>query len=216
MTQTLAEFADRCGVSRAAITQAVRKGNLIKTTDGKIDDANPVNRLYLDGKTGAVKKQVPPGVRATSTPKPKREPKPRRATKPKAKPADEDGIEDDDEPEDLEAMAAVLAAGGDQADLLLRKLKAETELKEAQRSKIELDMLERKKELVKRQQLVDLVNRIQKALSDHIHQQHAKSGPQVFALAQRDGATELEITRRLESDYGGALRRVVEEVTRAN
>lgn len=215
MIQTLAEFAERCAVSRAAITQAVRKGNLKKTADGKIDDANPVNALYLDGKTGAVKKPVPPGKRATAEPKVKPV-KPLRAPKPKAKPADEDDIEDDDEPEDLEAMAAVLAAGGDQADLLLRKLKAETELKEAQRSKIELDMLERKKELVKRQQLVDLVSRIQKALSDHIHQQHAKSGPQVFALARRDGATELEITRRLEADYGGALRRVVEEVTRAN
>lgn len=44
--QTKAEFARKCGVSRAAITQAVNKGKIQLTTDGNIDPANHVNQFY--------------------------------------------------------------------------------------------------------------------------------------------------------------------------
>ena len=61
MLHSLADFAQVCHVSKPAITQAVKRGLIIRGTDGKIDDTDPVNALYLGGKTGAVKKVAPLG-----------------------------------------------------------------------------------------------------------------------------------------------------------
>lgn len=238
MTHTLADIATICGVSKPAITQAVKRGNLIKGADGKIDDTNAVNKLYIEGKTGAVKRQVPKGV-PTGSEKPKRKKSPddtkadqeltkavlaaqskrQRRKKRKAEESMEGEVEDDpdaDDDGDLEKLVEDLKKNGGQAGLLLKKLKTDIAYKEAATARYNLEMEVKKGNLVELSRLTNLVNKINKAMSDNIHTQHAKSGAMVFALATRDGATELDVTRKLELDYGQALKRTIEEITNAN
>jgi hypothetical protein len=71
-----------------------------------------------------------------------------------------------------------------------------------------------KGELVPRDLFVAAVTGINKALDDHLHKLPAKVGPVLFALARREGATELEVIRTLEVEMGQAVRRAVEDVAR--
>ena len=221
MTHALSTWATLCHVSKPAVTQGVRKGILVKSADGKIDDANPTNAQYLADHTGPVTKQRPAGeshlkqLAKVQTPKPDK-PKAKRQRKKPATPEGESGELPDPEAIDDEVREFLEAfeKGGGTKVLLIKQMQASNAYKEASTAKLDLDMEIKKQNLVERSQLVDLVNRFQKALSDNIHQQHAKSGPRVFALGRRDDATELEVTRTLEADYGAALRRTVEEVTR--
>lgn len=227
MTHALSAWATLCHVSKPAVTQGVRKGILVKSEDGKIDDAHPMNAQYLADHTGPVTKQRPAGesyaaqIKKVAIEKVKREPKVKttksqRKTKVKEEPEPEDDdplLNDNTEADIREFLDAFEKDGGMQV-LLIKKMQADKEYKEICTMEKALAFEKKKENLVERSQLVDLVNRFQKALSDNIHQQHAKSGPRVFALGRRDDATELEVTRALEADYGAALRRTVEEVTR--
>jgi len=236
MLHSLAAFALLSGVSKPSITQGVKRGLLVKTAEGKIDDDDPLNRLYLDGKRGAVKKPKPAGGPG---PAPKRarakaDPAEAKAAQEftalvlktqakrerKRKPADDDRGEDAPDPEagddEIRAFMEAFLKEGGQAVLLIKKLKADIAYKEAATSRHALEMETKKGNLVEKTRLVNLVEKINKSLSDNIHRQHAKSGPMVFALATRDGATELDITRKLELDYGQALRRVIDEITNAS
>jgi hypothetical protein len=87
MLHTLAEFAARCKVSKPAVTQAVKRGQLVKA-DGKIDDANPHNALYLAGKVALVKDPaarsgVKAGVERVAPRVTEKKPAPKRAPKKK-------------------------------------------------------------------------------------------------------------------------------------
>jgi hypothetical protein len=238
MLHSLADFAQVCHVSKPAITQAVKRGLIIRGTDGKIDDIDPVNAIYLGGKTGAVKKQAPAGGPGAAPKKGPRKAKTADADKKAAadftalvlktqakrgrnkEKADDDNGEDSPDPEsgddDIRAFMEAFLKEGGQAVLLIKKLKADIAYKEAATSRYALEMETKKGNLVEKARLVNLVTKINKALSDNIHQQHAKTGPMVFALATREGATELDVTRKLEVDYGNALRRTIEEITNAN
>lgn len=209
MLSTLSEFAKTCGVSRAAVTQAVRKGALVKGDDGKIDDAHPTNRLYLDGKTGKVRKVVPTGVSATPT-----------ATKRRGHPAKTEPetvpSADEEDPEAARLDADLAAAvESDDDDLQVQLYKANIAYKRAQRVKIDLETEMKKGNLVERAQMVAVVQGIQKAIDDHLHRLPAKLGPKVYALARKDDGTELAVIRTIETDMGEATRRAIEDVTRA-
>ena len=47
MKLTRDEFAKKCGVSKMAISKAVRGGKVIEDDRGRVDTAEPVNRAYL-------------------------------------------------------------------------------------------------------------------------------------------------------------------------
>lgn len=240
MLHTLADIAHLCAVSKPAITQAVKRGNLIKNPDGKIDDTNEVNKLYIEGKTGAVKKQVPKGVPSGSS-KPKRKKSPEDAAadqeltkavldaQAKRQRRKERKVEDsmegevDDDPdadddgeseEDIQKLLDELKKEGGQAVLLLKKLKADIRYKERASERYELEIETKKKNLVEKAQLLTVVQGINKAIDDHLHRLPAKLGPVLFAMAKRDGSTELEVIRRIELDQGEALRRAMEDVCR--
>lgn len=224
----MAEFGRLCatpenpkGVSRAGITLAVQRGNLVRTTDGKIDDADPVNAAYLAGKTGPVVKQVPKGeslgkqlakLQAKKTApvdKPKRAPRTKKSDAPPPPPVDA-GAEPSPPVDDADPLPADAPA-----ELILRKLKADIAYKEAATARYDLEMEIKKGNLVERAQMVAVIQGMNKAVSDHLHQLWPKLGPMVYATARKDGASELDVTRLCETMGGEATRRAVEDFTRA-
>lgn len=68
---TKAEFSNLAGVSRAAITLAVKRGNLIAADDGSIDPNEPANVLYLQSQAMKRGDSFNPGTIAEKTAPPK-------------------------------------------------------------------------------------------------------------------------------------------------
>jgi hypothetical protein len=71
MAVSRAEFARMAGVSKPAITQGVRRGIIVPTTDGNIDPEHPTNSLYLDTRAANNAPQYNPGVKKPPKPTPK-------------------------------------------------------------------------------------------------------------------------------------------------
>lgn len=228
MLHSLADFAQVCHVSKPAITQAVKRGLIIRGADGKIDDTDQVNALYLGGKTGSVKKPSPGGGAG-------RAPKKAKASDPttsdaaltaavlkaqakrekKTERRDGEDAPDPDEPEeDFDKLLEAIKADGGQAGLLLKKLIADIRYKERASERYELEIETKKKNLVERAQLVTVVQGINKAIDDHFHRLPAKTGPVLYALAKREGSSELEVIRALEVSLGEAMRKATEDVCR--
>lgn len=248
MLHSLADFAQVCRVSKPAITQAVKRGLITRGTDGKIDDTDPVNALYLGGKTGAVKKASPGGgagrkaktvpdtlpgelggdrlrrldsiARARATPPDSELTAAVLKAQAKREKKRPDGSEGEDAPdpeeteEDFDKLLEAIKADGGQAGLLLKKLIADIRYKERASERYELEIETKKKNLVERAQLVTVVQGINKAIDDHFHRLPAKTGPVLYALAKREGSSELEVIRALEVSMGEAMRKATEDVCR--
>lgn len=64
------EFAEQCGLSRAHISMAIKRGKIVVSDDGTIDSSNPVNEAFrlncehksqkIDQSENEVKKERPP------------------------------------------------------------------------------------------------------------------------------------------------------------
>lgn len=207
-----AEFSRLAGVSKVAVSKAPPT-KIHKEPDGKIDTDHPVNAVYLAEHTG----RAAPVVAAKVAPKKgsaKKVAVPK-AAKPKrqAEAVETDG-DDLSDLTDEERHELAEAMGDDMATWTLRDKKASALLKEATERKVSLGHAVRKGELIERTQFVAAVQGINKAIDDHLHRVPAKLGPVLFALARREGATELEVIRALETDMGAAIRRATEDVAR--
>jgi len=204
---TMAEFSRLRCVSRPAIKKAVDTGRVI-LTDGMVDTENALNAIY--GPKPKPTKKAPPVKVAKA--------KAKRQLRNPATVEAEDGATTDDDLSDVltddERHELAESLGEDMAAWTLRDKKASAKLKEAGERKVSLHLMERKKELVPRDLFTAAVQGINKAIDDHLHRLPAKLGPVVFALARRDGATELEVIRTLETEMGGAIRRATEDVAR--
>jgi hypothetical protein len=98
--------------------------------------------------------------------------------------------------------------------VMIEKARGELQYRAVLRKLAEVRLMALKKELVPRSLFVAAVQGINKAVDDHLHRLPAKLGPVLYALARRDGSTELEVIRTLETEMGGAIRRAVEDVAR--
>lgn len=218
-----AEFSRLAGVSKVAVSKLVNAvpPRLI-VVNGKLDTENPVNADYLASPHGRLSLPKPKAPAKKSARKKTPEPDDAELTKAvlaaQAKrekkatggepDADEDGIDE------LKADLEALMKDGGKTGLIIRKMKADVAYKEESADKLALDKEERKKNLIRRDGVVSKIQAINKAIDDHVNRQHAKTGPSIFALARKDGGTELEVIRRLELDYGAAIRKAIEEITR--
>jgi len=227
MIITAAEFARMAGVSRVAISKAPPH-KVHKEPTGAVDTDHPINAAYLTehgkGPAGAPAKQAKPAKKAQN-----KKPDPEDAAfqaevlariakreKAKTKKGSAEGDDGDDEIEDddIAKFLEIIQAEGGSTVLVLKKMKADIAYKEAATARYHLELETKKGNLMPRSLFITAVQGINKAIDDHIHRTHAKTGPVVFALARRDGASELEVTRTLEVDYGNALRRAVEDIER--
>lgn len=151
MGMSKAEFARRCGVSRAAVTKAAAKDKqlIVIEADGTIDPAHPINRAYLEMHARPGTMAAPNAGDSSATGQKKR---PRKAKKPTGKPVqptiptgqdsdDEDAADEDDgeSGEDFGVVASAL----DKAYYSAKKLKLDCDLKE-------LDKAERMGQLIDR------------------------------------------------------------------
>jgi hypothetical protein len=127
-----------------------------------------------------------------------------------------DTTDDADDEAAFQELLEKLKAHGGQGALILRKMVADIAVREERADQLALLKQTNKKNLIERTVVLTKIQNINKAINDHVTMQHARTGPVLFALAKREGSTELEITRRLELDYGGAVRKAIEEITRAN
>jgi hypothetical protein len=59
------EFAKKCGVSKMAISKAVRSGKVVEDDEGRVDITNPVNRAYLQSDHAVMKRARVAGKKST-------------------------------------------------------------------------------------------------------------------------------------------------------
>lgn len=64
---SIAEFANRAGVSRQAVYGAIKRGKLPPAISGKIDEADPLAAEYLSGQNPSVPRQVSQSVSSTNS-----------------------------------------------------------------------------------------------------------------------------------------------------
>ena len=226
---TAAEFSRMAGVSKVAISKAPPT-KIHKEPDGRVDTEHPLNAVYL------AEHSAPPVPKATPKPKGKRQTakkpdaedaafqaevlarlaKREKAVNGKKRKGEEDDSDeaDDLEDDDIAKFLEMIKAEGGSTVLVLKKMKADIAYKEAATARYHLELETKKGNLIPRDLFVTAVQRINKAIDDHLNRQHAKTGPVVFALSRMDEATELAVIRRLELDYGEATRRAVEEIGR--
>lgn len=200
-------LATALGISKAAISQAIKRGDLILGVDGYIDTEDPKNKTWIEGphKRGKAAAPAAPKVQAKRTPKKK----PIQDTvSPTASPAD---LAEDD-PDLAEGLAEKLKAVVEEADekrkyLVARRLdiEAATRLKAIKEDEEKGRLIER--ELVRRQWA-----QFDAALKTVFREMPRRIAAQVFAVAKSGTARDVEAY--LEREIGEGLRRTTEEGTR--
>lgn len=199
------EYADLSGVSKAAITKAVKAGRLLVDSEDKIDTDNPLSLRYLDEQRARAAREAVI-LPSTTTPKAAPQvPKTRRAPHidrgPPAGSSERKPRGDTVSPPFGDSQRAGLSAEEIQKlkDLGLGALtlkdekdKADIALKRAQTRKHDLFLAERKKELILR----DLVRRdyaaFDAALKANLMDFPRRASASLYALAMSGGQKALE------------------------
>lgn len=96
MAVSRAEFARLAGVSKAAVTQGVKRGRIIPTPDGNIDPDHPTNVLYLDAQAVKTSPSSDPRPKSPKNPAKSRS-RPKRRPDPAVDLPDPDSVDLDDD-----------------------------------------------------------------------------------------------------------------------
>lgn len=185
-TITRSDFAKLAGVTRAAITQAVKRRTLASEADGTIDTELPLNARWLADKRAGIKGPHPPKPAAP----PKKPPTP-----PQAPP----GVVDTDDPEGDDTLGLMVEAQGEKLRLTRarrQQAEADTALKRIRESQLKRDLIPR--EVVRREQA-----QLDAALKTHLRDMPRRITAQIVALARSTGEPEVEAY--LEREISAAL-----------
>jgi hypothetical protein len=228
LIHSLAAFARLCatadkpkGVSKAAITQGVTRGLLVKTDDGKIDDQHPMNALFLARhSSNAGKPTKPPKKPSMSAAKPTK-PDPEQAefraavAKRQAKKlAAEEGMDLADlSPAERKRLAALTAAAksdlGDVAQLPIEKFKADIALKKAMTQLHEFKLAERKGEVIHITQFQRAAEGWNTNLSQSVMRIPRRVSARLVAMVKA-GADKTAVELELEKACSAAVTRALE------
>jgi hypothetical protein len=190
-------FADMAGVSRALVTQSIKRGALVALADGNLNTVDPVNAAYLGKRKkikGAPAEEKKP--RAKKAPAKKPEPK-KKKEKVTTRIESLDGLDipvdpvgdfdDVDEPQDQ-----------------LAKISVDIRLKKAQAKRHELKYEQDKGNLIPVEVVERTAARFSSELKIRLQDLPTRIAPRLSALA-KSGAEDVELIRAMESEIDSAL-----------
>jgi hypothetical protein len=203
---SLADFARIAKVSKPAVTQAVRRGKIIKGSDGKIDSDNPLNAAYLGEKLRDIpilprQKNQPPAEPS--------EPKAEKPKSEKSKPPKGDAVSPPNHPTLSPAEREKMMREGRESLNLDRSRKiADLDLKRRMAEGHAIRNAQRKGQLVERDLVRQRFNAFDASLKTNFRDMPRRVSAQIHAIAASGSARDVEAY--LEREIGQAIARAVE------
>ena len=222
MTHSLASWAALCHVSKPAVTQGVRRGLLTKTPDGKIDDAVPINALYLAQHTGGAPSKPAPKAKSAKAKAPDPDDaKFQKAVRDRqAKEVEVDGVDLADlSPAERKQLTKLAAAAktdlGEVATLPIEKFKADIALKKAMTQLHEFKLAQNKKNVISRDEFRRIAEAWNANLSQSVMRVPRRMSARLISMV-RAGKDKMEIELELERALSTAVTRALEGVAGAS
>lgn len=200
-------FARLCGVSPAAITQAIARGDVVVGEFDKIDPDHPINKAYLAGKLRGERRGPPAPSKAPAKikakPKAKKPKRIRRGRPPDVVRTNGNGS--------AEAIDEVLRKLGDTKQ---RKAEADIRRVDAVATRTNVDTAKTMERLIERDIMQQYAGALGAELKIQLVQLPKTITPQIVALV-KSGADQVEIVKDLEDQIADAIRRSKEAAKRA-